>query len=166
MAIQPNFKYIKNPNTEEFKMVTAAVEENGGYCCCELEKNDDTKCMCANFRNDEHCGFCHCRRFYKVRNCETIALMVDISDDAGADAFQSWFERLERENFVVLPVVHNTYNWPHSQEQHFDLCRTKIAKADAVIIINIEGEDEYFMETMEEWARDLDKRILHREDLV
>lgn len=166
MATQPNFKYIKNPNKEEFKMVSAAIEENEGYCCCALEKNEDTKCMCAEFRNSEECDFCHCRRFYKVRDCEIIALVVDISDEAGADMFQSWFERLERENFIVLPVVHNTYNWPHSTEQHRNLCKTKIAKSDAVIIINVEGEDEVFMETIEEWARDIDKKVLHREDLV
>ena len=91
---------------------------------------------------------------------------INLSALTLADMFQSWFERLERENFIVLPVVHNTYNWPHSTDQHRDLCKTKIAKSDAVIIINIEDEDETFIESMEEWARDIDKKILHREDLV
>ena len=68
MATQPNFKYIKNPNKEEFKMVSVAIEENEGYCCCAIEKNDDTKCMCKNFRESPAGTICHCGLYIKKEN--------------------------------------------------------------------------------------------------
>lgn len=43
----------------------AVVEANDGYCPCMVEKNEDTKCMCKDFREQE-IGLCHCGRFEKV----------------------------------------------------------------------------------------------------
>lgn len=53
----------QNPNKEEYDEVTAAVEANGGYCCCALVKDEDTKCMCRAFREQEKPGPCHCGRY-------------------------------------------------------------------------------------------------------
>ena len=41
------------------------VADNGGYCPCLIQKNEDTKCMCKDFREQES-GLCHCGRFEKV----------------------------------------------------------------------------------------------------
>ena len=43
-----------------------AVEANGGYCPCMVEKNEDTKCMCKEFREQTELGKCHCGRFEKI----------------------------------------------------------------------------------------------------
>lgn len=59
-------KIIKNPNKEIFDEVTKAVQENDGYCPCELQKNEDTKCMCKNFKEQNIEGECHCGRYVKV----------------------------------------------------------------------------------------------------
>ena len=40
------------------------LKENGGYCPCSLIKNEDTKCMCKEFREQES-GSCHCGLFVK-----------------------------------------------------------------------------------------------------
>lgn len=42
------------------------VEENDGYCPCLVMRNEDTKCMCKDFREQKHPGVCHCGRFEKV----------------------------------------------------------------------------------------------------
>lgn len=42
------------------------VEENDGYCPCLVLRNEDTKCMCEDFREQKHPGVCHCGRFEKV----------------------------------------------------------------------------------------------------
>jgi hypothetical protein len=42
------------------------VEENDGYCPCLVLRNEDTKCMCKDFREQKHPGVCHCGRFEKV----------------------------------------------------------------------------------------------------
>lgn len=46
----------------EFK---AKLEENGGYCPCRLEKNEDIKCMCREFRDMSE-GECHCGLYIKT----------------------------------------------------------------------------------------------------
>ena len=43
------------------------VEENKGYCPCTVLKNEDTKCMCKEFKEQES-GLCHCGRFEKVED--------------------------------------------------------------------------------------------------
>ena len=42
----------------------AALEQNGGYCPCAIEKSEDTKCMCKDFREQES-GECHCGLYVK-----------------------------------------------------------------------------------------------------
>ena len=41
------------------------INENGGYCPCRLEKNDNTKCPCREFREQNTNETCHCGLFYK-----------------------------------------------------------------------------------------------------
>jgi hypothetical protein len=42
------------------------VEASGGYCPCAIWQNEDTKCMCKEFREQSEAGLCHCGRFEKV----------------------------------------------------------------------------------------------------
>lgn len=46
--------------------VRGLVQQNNGYCPCSLLKNEDTKCVCREFREQETPGACHCGRFEKV----------------------------------------------------------------------------------------------------
>lgn len=48
--------------------VVKAVKNNGGYCPCMLEKNEDTKCPCKKFREQNEPGECHCGRYVKVKD--------------------------------------------------------------------------------------------------
>lgn len=59
-------KIIKNPDQNTYLEVTDAVKENSGYCPCMFEKNEDTRCPCREFREQETVGECHCGRFVKV----------------------------------------------------------------------------------------------------
>jgi hypothetical protein len=159
---RPDFTVITNPNKEEFQMVSDAVRANGNYCCCATEKTADTMCMCKEFRESQETGFCHCRRFYKVRNSEVLGLLVDITDDEGADAFQKWYGRLSQEDFIVIPILYNAYDVSHASQQHHDISKTAISKCDAIFVVDTEYENEYFMESMTEWAQDLGKKIIYR----
>lgn len=51
----------KNPD------IAAAVELNDGYCPCMIEQNEDTKCMCKDFREMEE-GECLCGRYRKEKD--------------------------------------------------------------------------------------------------
>lgn len=55
----------KNPDNAKYEEITKAVKDNDGYCPCELEKNEDTKCICKTFKDSQEKGECHCGRFVK-----------------------------------------------------------------------------------------------------
>ena len=53
-----------NPNKEIVNDIRKRLKENNGYCPCQLEKNEDTKCMCKLFR-EQKSGECHCGLYVK-----------------------------------------------------------------------------------------------------
>lgn len=46
--------------------VKMLVDLNDGYCPCAILKNEDTKCMCKEFKEQKEPGECHCGRFIKI----------------------------------------------------------------------------------------------------
>lgn len=46
--------------------IAGIVKANSGYCPCMIERSEDTKCMCKEFRTQKTPGKCHCGRFEKV----------------------------------------------------------------------------------------------------
>jgi ferredoxin-thioredoxin reductase catalytic subunit len=51
---------------ELVKEIREKLKENDGYCPCKIEKIEDTKCMCKEFREQED-GECHCGLFVKYK---------------------------------------------------------------------------------------------------
>lgn len=45
-------------------MIKDGLKARDGYCPCMIEKNEDTKCMCKQFREMES-GMCHCGLYIK-----------------------------------------------------------------------------------------------------
>lgn len=43
-----------------------AIKDNDGYCICAVSKNEDTKCMCKDFREQKTSGTCHCGLYKKT----------------------------------------------------------------------------------------------------
>lgn len=56
-----------NPDEEYVREIRQKLKANNGYCPCSLIKNEDTKCMCKEFRESES-GWCHCGLYHK--ECE------------------------------------------------------------------------------------------------
>ena len=58
-----------NPDSEIVKLVQDGLKKTGGYCPCRLEKTEETKCMCKEFRDQikdpDFEGLCHCMLYYK-----------------------------------------------------------------------------------------------------
>jgi len=58
-----------NSNKEVVDNIKKGLKKTGGYCPCRLEKNNDTKCMCKEFREQikdpNFEGYCHCMLYYK-----------------------------------------------------------------------------------------------------
>ncbi len=58
-----------NEDAAFVEKMRAALEKKEGYCPCRLEKTEDNRCICREFREqmqdpDFH-GYCHCRLYYK-----------------------------------------------------------------------------------------------------
>ena len=58
-----------NEDKETVAMIKKGLKEKGGYCPCRLEKTEDNKCMCKEFREQiadpNFEGYCHCMLYYK-----------------------------------------------------------------------------------------------------
>ena len=53
------------------KTVKEGLKRTGGYCPCRLERTEDYKCMCREFKEQiadpEFEGYCHCLLYYKEK---------------------------------------------------------------------------------------------------
>ncbi len=60
-----------NENQEVVDSVKEGLKRTGGYCPCRLERTEDNKCICREFREqikDENFeGYCHCFLYYKEK---------------------------------------------------------------------------------------------------
>lgn len=156
---EPNLVIKPNPNSDTFKIVSDAVRENGNYCCCEIERNEDTKCMCKNFREQEESGFCHCGRFLKVREYPIIAILCHPADAEEADQLA---ESLTPQGFVVLTPHYSNEGWYSMKKAIFDeVQRTQIYMADVVYVMNSNSEAMEFLENDIFWAEELQKKIIY-----
>ena len=64
-------KVILNPDAEVVATVKAGLERTGGYCPCRMERTEENRCICAEFRaqikDPDFEGFCHCFLYYKEK---------------------------------------------------------------------------------------------------
>ena len=160
------FDIFKNPSKEEYEEITEAVKLNDNYCPCLSQKDEDTKCMCKAFRESKNTDFCHCGRFYKVKNYETLAVIGDISDYTTQENYIDWFERLAYQDFIVLGIPLNLYNMHYGSDKHTNLCKSIIAKSDAVVVLGHNQEMTSLVSDLIDWAGEIGKKVLTREDLV
>lgn len=56
---------IKNPDRDYLNNIRTAIRDNDGYCPCVLQRNEDTKCPCRNFRDK---NICHCGLYVEDKN--------------------------------------------------------------------------------------------------
>lgn len=156
---EPAFLVRPNPDSETYKEVTEAVTKNGNYCCCALEKTPDTMCMCKAFRDEAEGGFCHCGRFYKVKDYPTITIIHSPEDEEHAIGLASC---LTTEGFIViLPLYRDVLHYTQNHEKYRELQKTKIQKADLVFVVNSSEDAMGFLEEEIFWAEELHKKIVY-----
>ena len=154
------FTVKPHPNSEIFLEVTNAVKSNDGYCCCEIEKNENTKCMCRNFREQEEGGFCHCGRFFKIKEFPIITILCHPSDYVAAETMA---ESLTTQGFIVLTPRYGLEGWYIKKKMVLDeIQRTQIYMADVIFVMNTNQEAVDFLEEEIYWAEDLQKKIIYQ----
>ena len=61
-----------NENKEIVKTIRDGLRMKGGYCPCRMERTEDTKCICREFRDQmadpDFEGYCHCLLYYKFKD--------------------------------------------------------------------------------------------------
>lgn len=56
-----------NEDKELVNLIRQQIKENGGYCPCVIEHNEDNKCMCKDFLENVSVGeYCHCGLYKKI----------------------------------------------------------------------------------------------------
>ncbi len=60
-----------NENSEIVESIKEGLRRTGGYCPCRLERTEDNKCMCREFKeqiaDSDFEGYCHCMLYYKEK---------------------------------------------------------------------------------------------------
>ena len=61
-----------NEDKETVRIIKEGLKMKGGYCPCRVEKTEDNKCICKEFREQiadpEFEGDCHCMLYYKSKD--------------------------------------------------------------------------------------------------
>lgn len=61
-----------NENKEIVAEIRESLKKTGGYCPCRVERTDDTRCMCREFKEQiadpDFEGYCHCMLYYKSKD--------------------------------------------------------------------------------------------------
>ncbi len=57
-----------NTDAELVRAVREGLTRTGGYCPCRLERTEENKCICQEFRKQvedpNYEGYCHCMLYY------------------------------------------------------------------------------------------------------
>ena len=60
-----------NDNKEIVNEIREGLKPTGGYCPCRVERSDETKCICREFKEQiadpDFEGYCHCMLYYKSK---------------------------------------------------------------------------------------------------
>jgi ferredoxin-thioredoxin reductase catalytic subunit len=60
-----------NEDKEVVRQIKEGLKAKGGYCPCRLQKTEENKCICREFREQiadpDFEGYCHCMLYYKSK---------------------------------------------------------------------------------------------------
>ena len=60
-----------NENAEIVETIKEGLKRTGGYCPCRIERTEEFKCMCKEFKEQikdpNFEGYCHCLLYYKEK---------------------------------------------------------------------------------------------------
>ena len=61
-----------NSDPEVVASIREGLKRTGGYCPCRVDRTEDTKCICREFREQmadhDFEGYCHCLLYYKTKD--------------------------------------------------------------------------------------------------
>ncbi|MBQ7799956.1 MAG: ferredoxin thioredoxin reductase catalytic beta chain [Oscillospiraceae bacterium] len=61
-----------NKDEAVVKRIREGLRQKGGYCPCRLQKKEEYKCICEEFKaqiaDPDFEGYCHCMLYYKSKD--------------------------------------------------------------------------------------------------
>ena len=61
-----------NEDAQVVAMIREGLQKKGGYCPCRLERKEEYKCICEEFKaqmaDPTFEGYCHCMLYYKSKD--------------------------------------------------------------------------------------------------
>ena len=61
-----------NSDPEVVASIREGLKRTWGYCPCRVDRTEDTKCICREFREQmadpDFEGYCHCLLYYKTKD--------------------------------------------------------------------------------------------------
>lgn len=95
------------PDKEYATEIKRKLKDNGGYCPCSLVKNEDTKCMCKEFREMDE-GVCHCGLYIKTADMVSRgAVVIDVGinrNENGKLCGDVCFDEVAEKANAITPV--------------------------------------------------------------
>ena len=152
-----NEEYIicPNPNFLERRQIEELIKNNDGYCISKVNKNDENKCICKEFNEQNQSGWCHCKRYYKILRTSKICLCGDCDQD---ELLQISHD-LALEGYIttISTSLINNDNPAYFEELH----KAEIAEADLIYIITKNDQIDPMIRQDIEWAEQLRKKIIY-----
>lgn len=160
-------EYVISPNPDFMyrKKIEEEIKTNDGYCISTFRRSEDTKCICKEFREQNHSGWCKCGQYYKILKIPKVCL-------CGSARFKDDFfevaHKLTLDGYnVSIPILYSKdeIDKLSKKEKEYlnEVHKAKIADADLIYIINKDG---YIGNTVREeinWATQLGKKIKYME---
>ena len=159
------FEIFKNPSTVDYLEITETIDLNDGYCHSVQERTEDTKCMCANFRNSGNTCYCQCGRYYKVENYPIITIISSVKNAGDMAHLLAWKDLVEHYGYISFIISINRESSVLGASEFSNISRAKIAKSDAIVIINEDSAEEE-IRSFKAWAESIGKKIVSKGEFL
>lgn len=154
------YEIIQNPDFIHRKEVEKVIEDNNGIC----PYAPNSTCICDKFKNQAEAGYCLGKRYYKILKSPKVCL-------CGSTKFKDKFFEVARDLtlkgcIVTMPMVfvHSGDEVNEIQKKYLDeVHKAKIAEADLIYIINVDGYIGNSTRSEINWATQLGKKIEYLE---
>ena len=98
-----DYTIIPNPDFIRRKKIEERIKNNDGYCICSLIHDEDTECICKEFKEQNFTGLCKCGYYYKILRTPKVCL-------CGSTRFKDKFFEVAKEftlkgYIVTMPMI-------------------------------------------------------------
>ena len=157
-----------NPDFVFRKSIEEQIKQNDGYCISTMIHDDSRKCMCEEFKNQKHTGWCKCKQYYKILSSPKVCL-------CGSTQFKEQFLKVAHDLTLEGYIVTMPGIFVHSDNEEIiqnkkdyldEVHKAKIEDANLIYVINPDGyignstRDEIL------WAQSLGKEIKYLEENI